>query len=76
MVMTLHTVAAEMILARVDDAERFDKAGPHIQALLDRPEPRFQAVGHLFAGSIELDRSSVSRDASGAEASTRRERRR
>ncbi len=27
-VMGLHTVAAEMILARVEDAERFDKAGP------------------------------------------------
>jgi tetratricopeptide (TPR) repeat protein len=65
MVMGLHTVAAEMILARVEDAERFNKAGPHIQALLDCPESRFQAFGHLFAGSIELDRSSVARDATG-----------
>ena len=57
-VMNLHTVAAEMILARLDDAERFEKAAPHIQALLDCPESRSQAVGHLFAGVIELDRST------------------
>ncbi len=65
LVMNLHTVAAEMVLARVDDAARFDKAAPHIQALLDSTETRSQAVGHLFAGSIELDRSSGTRGEAG-----------
>jgi cellulose synthase operon protein C len=68
LVMKLQILAAETILSRVDDPGRFDKAGPHIQALLDCPEAQFQAVGHLFAGSIELDRSSPPRDASGADA--------
>ena len=54
LVMGLHTVAAEMILARVEDAARFDKAGPHIQALLDSPDARSQAVGHLLR---RLDRA-------------------
>ncbi len=59
LVMGLHTVAAEMILARVEDAERFNKAGAHIQALLDCSDPKFQAFGHLLAGSIELDQSNA-----------------
>jgi tetratricopeptide (TPR) repeat protein len=67
-VMGLHTVATEMILARVEDAERFTKVGPHIQALLDCQLPRFQAFGHLFAGSIDLDRSGLAREAAGSDA--------
>ncbi len=69
-VMRLHMVAAEMILARVDDPARFDKAGPHIQAMLDSPEANSQAIGHLFAGSIDLDRSGGTRDATGAHVGT------
>ncbi|HZW32760.1 MAG TPA: tetratricopeptide repeat protein [Isosphaeraceae bacterium] len=61
-VMTLHLVAAEMILSRADDAQRFVTADPHIQALLSCPDPRFQALGHLLAGSIDLDRSGLARD--------------
>ena len=62
MVMNLHTVAVEMALSRADDKARFDKAAPHIQALLDCPEPRAQGFGHLFAGSVDLDRSGVARE--------------
>ena len=40
-----------------NDATRFDKAGPHIQTLLDCPDQLFQGFGHLFAGSVDLDRS-------------------
>jgi tetratricopeptide (TPR) repeat protein len=65
-VMGLHAVAVEMILSRTEDAGRFDKAGPHIQALLEGPEPRFQALGHLFAGSIDLDRSGLARESTTA----------
>ena len=56
-VMRLHVVAVEMALSRGDDATRFDKAGPHIQTLLDCPDQLFQGFGHLFAGSVDLDRS-------------------
>jgi predicted Zn-dependent protease len=64
-VMGLHTVAVEMALAQVEDKQRFDKAAPHVKTLLDCPEPRFQGLGHLFAGSIDLDLSGVARDAAG-----------
>ncbi len=60
--MHLHTVAVEMALSRADDAQRFDKAQPHIKALLDCSESRAQGLGHLFAGSIELDRSGVTKE--------------
>ena len=58
----LHTVAVEMALARGQDQGRFEKAAPHIQALLDCPDPRFQGLGHLFAGSVDLDRSGIARE--------------
>jgi cellulose synthase operon protein C len=67
MVMNLHTVAVEMALSKSDDKGRFDKAAPHIQALLDCPEPRAQGLGNLFAGSVDLDRSGVAREISSAE---------
>ena len=64
-VMTLHIIAVEMALSTEDDKGRFEKADPHIRALLDRPEPKAQAFGHLFAGSIELDRSNNAKEAGG-----------
>ena len=67
-VMGLHTVAVEMALAHVEDKARFDKAAPHVQSLLECPEPRFQGLGHLFAGSIDLDRSGIARDMAGDDA--------
>src|SRR5262249_19251698 len=63
----LHLVAVDMILAKTEDPARFDRAGPHVQALLDGTDPRFQAFGHLLAGSIDLDKSGLAREASGAE---------
>ena len=56
-----------MILARTDDAGRFDKAMPHVQALLDAADQRSQALGHMIAGSIDLDRSGIAREITGAE---------
>jgi len=64
-VMGLHTVAVEMALADTLDQQRFDKAEPHVKALLASTEPRFQGLGHLFAGSIELDQSGFARGMSG-----------
>ena len=48
--------------------KRSDKAAPHIKALLECPEPRFQGLGHLFAGSIDLDRSGIAREMAGDDA--------
>ena len=61
-VMTLHVIAVQMALSTEEDKGRFEKAGPHIQALLDCPEPKAQGFGHLFAGSVDLDRSSTARE--------------
>ena len=58
-VLGLHTVGAEMALAQTDDAARLTKAAPHIQALLAAPESRYQGLGHLFQGAVELEESGV-----------------
>jgi tetratricopeptide (TPR) repeat protein len=59
--MGLHAVAVEMSLARQDDGDRFQKAAPHIQALLASTEPRFQGLGHLFQGAVDLELSGLAR---------------
>ncbi len=64
-VMGLHMVAVEMALSKGDDEGRFDTAAPHVQALLDCAEPRFQGLGHLFKGSIEFDQSGLGRSMTG-----------
>ncbi len=64
-VMGLHIVAVEMALADTLDKQRFDKAEPHVKALLASTEPKFQGLGHLFAGSIELDQSGFARGPNG-----------
>jgi cellulose synthase operon protein C len=61
-VMGLHTVAIQTALANSEDKDRFDQAGPHIQSLLECADPQYQGLGHLFAGSIDLDRSGIARD--------------
>jgi cellulose synthase operon protein C len=60
-VMGLHAVAVEMALSKQDDPARFDKAAPHLQALLASSEPRFQGMGHLFQGAIDLEQSGLVR---------------
>ena len=64
----LHTIAVEMALAETGDQARFDKAAPHVQALLDSSDQRFQGLGHLFKGSIELDRAGTTRGPSTGDA--------
>jgi cellulose synthase operon protein C len=61
-VMGLLTVAIEMALVQSEDPGRFDKAAPHIKALIESPLPRAQGLGHLFAGSIDLDQSGLARE--------------
>jgi cellulose synthase operon protein C len=67
--LSLRSVAVEMALSNVQDNGRFERAAPHIQALLDSTDPRFQGLGHLFAGSVDFERSGMAREM-GAERST------
>lgn len=55
----LHTVGAEVALMDPEDAARTAKAAPHIQALLAATEERYQGLGHLFQGAVELEESGV-----------------
>ena len=60
-VMGLHAVAVEMALSKQDDEARYPKSAPHVQALLASSEPRFQGLGHLFQGAIDLEQSGLIR---------------
>ena len=57
--MGLHSVAVESVLGNLQDKTRFDKAAPHIKALLGCSLPRYQGLGHLFQGAIDLEHSGV-----------------
>ena len=43
-----------------------DKSATHVQALLASSEPRFQGLGHLFQGAIDLEQSGLIRAAAQA----------
>ncbi len=58
-VMGLHAIAVETALGDTKDPKRFDKSAPHIKDLMASPVPRFQGLGHLFQGAIELEQSGV-----------------
>src|SRR5271157_4558287 len=60
-VMGLHAVAVEMALSKEDDEARYLKSATHVQALLASSEPRFQGLGHLFQGAIDLEQSGLIR---------------
>ncbi|MGO9814037.1 MAG: tetratricopeptide repeat protein, partial [Isosphaeraceae bacterium] len=65
-VMGLHAVAVEMALSKQDDEARYEKSAPHVQTLLASSEPRFQGLGHLFQGAIDLEQSGLIRAAAQA----------
>jgi cellulose synthase operon protein C len=73
-VLKLHAVAVEAALSDTADKARFDKAVPHINVLIASPSPRYQGLGYLFQGAIELERSGIagtpSKDARPADASS------
>ena len=59
LVMGLHSIAIESALAGVEDKARFEKASTHIQELLGSSNQRYQGLGHLFQGAIDLELSGV-----------------
>jgi len=65
--MGLHALAVEACLANFADKGRYDAAAPHIKALLEGKFERFQALGHLFQGAIDLEKAGMVADAQAPE---------
>ncbi|WP_435005952.1 tetratricopeptide repeat protein [Tundrisphaera lichenicola] len=61
--MGLHALAVEASLANFADKDRQANAAPHVKALLDCKPARYQALGHLFQGAIELEKAGLVIDA-------------
>ncbi|GIW87298.1 MAG: hypothetical protein KatS3mg108_1622 [Isosphaeraceae bacterium] len=55
--MELREIGIKAILSDGSDPDRFTKAGPLIAELLASTTPRYQALGHLFQGAIELEQA-------------------
>ena len=55
----LHALAIEAYLANLDDTQRYESVTPHIKSLLDCKIERFQALGHLFQGAIDLEKAGL-----------------
>ena len=62
-VLGLHAVAIEAALSSNTDPRRLELAAPHIKALIDGVAPRYQGLGHLFQGAIDLEKSGLSMSA-------------
>ena len=63
-VMGLHAVAAETALANIKDPQRSEKAFPHIKELIGCTYPKYQGLGHLFQGAIDLEQAGASAEKS------------
>lgn len=64
----LREIAIKAALQSGDPDQRFARAEPYIKGLVDSGVPTHQALGHLFLGVIELERSGVA-EAAGRSAS-------
>ncbi len=67
--MGLHALAVESSLSNLDDKGRYDVASPHIKALLECKFTKYQALGHLFQGAIDLEKAGMVADAQAADVS-------
>ncbi len=63
--MELREVAIKCALSDPADPARFEKAAPFIKDLLASTTPRYKALGHLFQGVIDLERSGLAVSSSG-----------
>ena len=61
--MGLHALAVEAALANLNNQGRYEVAAPHIKSLLECKHARFQALGHLFQGAIDLEKAGMVADA-------------
>ncbi|RUL88404.1 tetratricopeptide repeat protein [Tautonia sociabilis] len=66
-VLRMRETAIKAALSGSDDPGRFDRAKPHIEALIAGPRPEYQGLGHLFQGALDLERSGLTgpREANG-----------
>ena len=60
--MGLHALAIEAALANLADKDRQATAAPHVKALLECKNARYQALGHLFQGAIDLEKAGLVSD--------------
>ena len=63
MALGLHALAVESSLSNGEDKARYEAAAPHIKALLECKSDRFQPLGHLFQGAIDLEKAGMVVDA-------------
>jgi cellulose synthase operon protein C len=61
--MGLHALAVEAALSNLKDTGRYATAETHIKSLLECKFVRFQALGHLFQGAIDLEKAGMVVDA-------------
>ncbi len=66
--MGLQALAVEASLANFGDDARQANAAPHVKALLECKHGKFQALGHLFQGAIELEKGGMVADAQAGDA--------
>jgi predicted Zn-dependent protease len=62
----LRAVAIKAALADAKDPKRFDRAAPYIKDLIDSKITRYEGLGHLFQGAIDLERSGLAESAATA----------
>ena len=55
----LHAVAVETALSDPKDPERAGKAAAHIKELIGCTDQRYQGLGHLFQGAIDLEQAGA-----------------
>ncbi len=59
LVFGLRDLAVKSLLADTENKDRFVQSEPHIQAMLAAKPADIQGLGHLFQGSIDLERSGI-----------------
>ncbi len=57
--MELREIAIKTALSDPSDPQRFERASPYIHELLTSTNARYQALGNLFQGLVELERSGL-----------------
>ncbi|MFM1801743.1 MAG: hypothetical protein RJA81_1095, partial [Planctomycetota bacterium] len=62
LVMQLRDLAVKSLLANTENQDRFEQVQPHIQAFLSAKDIRYQGLGNLFQGSIDLEKSGIGGD--------------
>ncbi len=57
--LALRETAVKTALSDPTDPDRYAKAEPHLEALVESAKPGYEGIGHLFNGAIALERSGL-----------------